>query len=339
LTQSTPVKANDDDDDDDDANPNPTPRRCRVSATASSDGAVSIDNAGDWTVTLLVDKREKDRDLITATLRGLGVNCDVHTLALGDFLWVARRKSSDSSEECECVVLECIAERKTPSDLASSILDGRYREQKLRLTRCGLRTKLYILEGLSLVMSKYNPSSHMSAASLKSAMITSQVEHNLQVIRTRGIDHTISFLSKMHRVVTKNFINTNANTNSNTNSSRQSKEEVRGYTRLDVFHDENGKKKVKVVGDLFAYQLKQIPGCSAASAKAVQMRFGTIRNMIEECQRRSSSSVIHEVSLLEKCYSNSSSNSKEVMGRVMGRVKGGHIGPKLAEKVYKMFAF
>ena len=289
-------------------------------------------------MTLLVDKREKDRDLITATLRGLGVNCDVHTLALGDFLWVARRKSSDSSEECECVVLECIAERKTPSDLASSILDGRYREQKLRLTRCGLRTKLYILEGLSLVMSKYNPSSHMSAASLKSAMITSQVEHNLQVVRTRGIDHTISFLSKMHRIVTKNFINTNTNTNTN----RQSKEEMRGYTRLDVFHDENGKKKVKVVGDLFAYQLKQIPGCSAASAKAIQMRFGTIRSMIEECQRRSPSSVIHEVSLLEKCYSNSNSNSNSSNSNskeVRVRVKGGHIGPKLAEKVYKMFAF
>ena len=48
----------------------------------------------------------------------------------------------------EMVILDCIVERKTVADLASSISDGRYREQKQRLMTCGVRSKSYIIEVL-----------------------------------------------------------------------------------------------------------------------------------------------------------------------------------------------
>lgn len=50
-----------------------------------------------------------------------GVPCETRQLPLGDMLWVARREDNPTSE----VLLGYIVERKTASDLASSIVDGR----------------------------------------------------------------------------------------------------------------------------------------------------------------------------------------------------------------------
>lgn len=50
-----------------------------------------------------------------------GVLCETRQLPLGDMLWVARREDDPASE----VLLGFIVERKTPTDLASSIVDGR----------------------------------------------------------------------------------------------------------------------------------------------------------------------------------------------------------------------
>jgi hypothetical protein len=44
-------------------------------------------------------------------------------------------------------VLDCVAERKSINDLVSSLYDGRYLEQKNRLTACNLRSTIYIVEG------------------------------------------------------------------------------------------------------------------------------------------------------------------------------------------------
>ena len=50
-----------------------------------------------------------------------------------------------------------------------SIVDGRYNEQKQRLKACGLRSRLYIVEGQSLVgtspcISSYHTQSHLIAS-------------------------------------------------------------------------------------------------------------------------------------------------------------------------------
>lgn len=46
----------------------------------------------------------------------------------------------------EMIILDCIIERKTAADLASSIIDGRYKEQSNRLVKCGIRVPGYIIE-------------------------------------------------------------------------------------------------------------------------------------------------------------------------------------------------
>ena len=44
-------------------------------------------------------------------------------------------------------VLDFIVERKTADDLAASIVDGRYEEQKVRLKNCGINNVIYLIEG------------------------------------------------------------------------------------------------------------------------------------------------------------------------------------------------
>jgi crossover junction endonuclease MUS81 len=59
-------------------------------------------------------------------------------------MWVARRTTAGIVEE---VVVDYIVERKNVIDLASSLDDGRYKEQKFRLNKCGIRNKIYLVEG------------------------------------------------------------------------------------------------------------------------------------------------------------------------------------------------
>lgn len=44
-------------------------------------------------------------------------------------------------------MLDCIIERKSSSDLVSSIADGRYEKQKALMIRSGLRMLTYVIEG------------------------------------------------------------------------------------------------------------------------------------------------------------------------------------------------
>jgi crossover junction endonuclease MUS81 len=114
---------------------------------------------GSFEVVLLVDVREirsrEDRNYLTDRLRQLGVPCELRNLELGDFLWVARRKGSEKYEEgrkgsdalaTEEIVLDTLIERKREDDLAASILDGRFKEQKHRIRRSLLRSCFYIVE-------------------------------------------------------------------------------------------------------------------------------------------------------------------------------------------------
>jgi len=83
-------------------------------------------------------------------------------LNVGDFTWIARHKSSKHED----IILNYIVERKRMDDLCSSILDGRYKEQKViwnffvflykfiltkfilkfRIKKCGITKIVYLIE-------------------------------------------------------------------------------------------------------------------------------------------------------------------------------------------------
>ena len=76
------------------------------------------------------------KQLLLPELQRNGVTLDVRKLQVGDFLWIAREKrvpvpgmiQMPTSRE---LVLDYVVERKRMDDLCGSILDGRFKEQKV----------------------------------------------------------------------------------------------------------------------------------------------------------------------------------------------------------------
>ena len=59
----------------------------------------------------------------------------------------AKKKTKKKIENHTDYILDFLIERKTADDLAASILDGRYEEQKFRLKSCGISNVIYLVEG------------------------------------------------------------------------------------------------------------------------------------------------------------------------------------------------
>ena len=119
-------------------------------------------------VVLFVDNREKrnqsDGNYLFDRLTKNAFNIELKSLPLGDFLWVLRvhhpitqaqldglnkqkGKGAKKNQPFTDYVLDFIVERKTADDLAASIMDGRYEEQKYRLKTCGINNVVYLVEG------------------------------------------------------------------------------------------------------------------------------------------------------------------------------------------------
>jgi crossover junction endonuclease MUS81 len=99
---------------------------------------------------LYVDNREvrskTDRNYVFDNLVKSGLKCKTLPLPLGDFLWIAEVHLLGNQKPL-VYTLDYIAERKTADDLGSSIVDGRYNQQKFRLSNSKIKNIFYIVEG------------------------------------------------------------------------------------------------------------------------------------------------------------------------------------------------
>lgn len=102
----------------------------------------------DQEVKLIIDSREKksgrDRVFFQSHFLSKSIPNETRFLCVGDFLWIKNEN-----------ILGHIVERKQRSDFASSISDGRYREQKHRLKSLGMCV-YYLIESLRVEESREN---------------------------------------------------------------------------------------------------------------------------------------------------------------------------------------
>lgn len=111
-------------------------------------------------------------------------------LGLGDIIWVGRTNSGIE------IVLDYVIERKIISDLCHSIIGGRYKgmpsdltlliflEQKFRLSKSGISTKIYLVEGTPAEFKTQQQS--LTRESIESALANTQLEGFL-VLRTKTL--------------------------------------------------------------------------------------------------------------------------------------------------------
>ena len=97
-----------------------------------------------------------------------------------------------------------LIERKTISDLLSSIGDGRYREQKARLiSNYNIQNIAYLIEDVyNEKMSKYSNNKN-SESIMYGAMINLMWRDHIKIIRTVNLADTIKFLENLMRKIIK----------------------------------------------------------------------------------------------------------------------------------------
>lgn len=165
-----------------------------------------------------------------------------------------------------------IIERKTLSDLASSIRDGRYREQGFRLNGCELPNHniIYLVEGN---LRSYNETkSRLERKSLISSFVSLTYFKGFSLHRTESVSESaewiLNYASKLQRETGKSFYQINVQCEQNNKE-----------TYVDV--SSRVKKNNVTTNNIAPIMLSQIPGVSAAVATAVMARYGTLKRLID----------------------------------------------------------
>ncbi|KAH8872384.1 Crossover junction endonuclease MUS81 [Schistosoma japonicum] len=130
------------------------------------------------------------RQMLPTVFQKYHIKCESRALPVGDFLWIARwRNESDCLMEA---VLNQIVERKRMDDLAHSIVDGRFMEQKYRLKRTGLLQLMYLIEECPMMHNQ-----KVSYDVLIQAISNSQMIDGLQIMTTKGPEDTVDLLAAL----------------------------------------------------------------------------------------------------------------------------------------------
>ncbi|KAL5169970.1 Crossover junction endonuclease MUS81 [Glycine soja] len=246
-----------------------------------------------YDVVLILDDREqfatqgsRSRKIIENIRSQFKIQIEVRRLPVGDGIWIARHKTLNSE-----YVLDFIVERKKTNDLCSSIRDNRYKDQKLRLLRCGLKKLIYLVEG--------DPNSSEAAESIKTACFTTEILEGFDVQRTSGLGDTLRKYGYLTQAISQYY------------KSEIFEDNVKGSGACPPF-DEFIKRcqdlEKTTVSDVFAMQLMQVPQVTEEVAMAVLDLFPTLFSLArayslldgdgcaqEEMLRRQSNSVINAV--------------------------------------------
>jgi crossover junction endonuclease MUS81 len=225
---------------------------------------------------IIVDDREHDlMNCLTDLLKGCVLepfNIVKQTLHIGDVILTPGSLDGDEY---------CIIERKSLSDLLSSIKDGRYEEQSHRLshaTKCPNHRIIYIIEGN--VNSLKNHSEYKMVCS---AITSLNMYKGFSVLKTTSVHETARLIFHMAEKIIKN-----------NNKNQQfyggfSGDEINNQTGEPPVNYCNLVKKVKKdnitpdnIGEIL---LSQIPGVSSITAIAIMSNFKSFYNLIESLQK------------------------------------------------------
>uniref|UniRef100_A0A8C3WLK8 Crossover junction endonuclease MUS81 n=1 Tax=Catagonus wagneri TaxID=51154 RepID=A0A8C3WLK8_9CETA len=241
---------------------------------------------GEYRVLLCVDVGETKgaghRPELLRELQRLRVTHTVRKLHVGDFVWVAQETSPrDPAARPGELVLDHIVERKRLDDLCSSIIDGRFREQKFRLKRCGLGRRVYLVEEHGAVQNLSLPES-----TLLQAVTNTQVIDGFFVKRTADIKESAAYLALLTRGLQRLY-------QGHTLRSRpwgppgdpesRAGPSPNPLCSLLTFNDFNEgaiKNKAQSVREVFARQLMQVRGVSGEKAAALVDRYSTPASLL-----------------------------------------------------------
>ena len=159
-----------------------------------------------------------------------------------------------------------IIERKTMGDLYSSIQDGRYKEQKIRLMNHYSNHQIvYIIEGTISCSSKFFKKAKPIT---DGALLNMTFRDKLNVIRTKDVSDTASILYKIGNKIIKNpeFFKNDSET-----------PKMNYLDTIKICKKDNMTPKLCNI-----VQLSQIPGVSKQMAEIIIEKYDSLSNLIME---------------------------------------------------------
>ncbi|KAL0970704.1 hypothetical protein UPYG_G00245990 [Umbra pygmaea] len=257
-----------------------------------------------------------------------GVTFDIRKLNVGDFLWVARERVAPVPGQLRPppsreLVLDYVIERKRMDDLCGSIIDGRFREQKFRLKRCGLKKPIYLVEECG------SAAAHLSLpeTTLQQAIVNTQVVDGFFVKRVQDVKESVAYLTVMTRHLSKLYQNHTLVCRSRELEGDAQNEESGGrhnpscsLISFAEFNQGAVKNKCQTVGEVFARQLMQISGLSGDKAVAILEHYPTLHSLMKA---------------YEQCHSELE-KEKLLSSIQYGKLRR-NLGPALSRTVYQLY--
>jgi ERCC4-type nuclease len=206
------------------------------------------------------------------------------TLPLGDII------INDGTNDC------VIIERKTLSDLAASIKDGRYEEQSYRLNGLNHHNHniIYLIEG---DMYRFNTfKERIDKQTLYSAMFSINYFKGFSVMRSNNLEETAMIACNMaYKLVGglksgkigfyNNSIQTKNSNDTSLEFQNNKQDDVKEATEKDYCSVIKKVKKENVTPEnIGEIMLCQIPGVSSVSALAILAQFKTLPELIKSIQ-------------------------------------------------------
>ena len=166
-----------------------------------------------------------------------------------------------------------IIERKTVNDLKASIIDGRHREQKMRLLGSGISTNriLYIIEG-NLDKSLDSKLSGIPVSTLIGSLINTQLRDDIKIYKTSSIEETGEYIRKLLDKLTRE----------EANYFKEGEQSISSSCYAATLHK---KKKANLTPEIwFINQLAQIPQVTEKVAVVIIQKYSTVNTLLQEYQ-------------------------------------------------------
>ena len=207
------------------------------------------------------------------------ISIEIVTLDIGDIILY-----DDDGKEI------MIIERKTLNDLASSIKDGRYKEQGYRLSNCSLHNHniFYLIEGnLSSYNSKFNNNNRFNRIDKKtllSAFVSITYFKGFSLYRTNNLTETAEWILSYANKIQKDknqkcYYNIDKNIDKNNEKNNEKNNDIIPESYVNVCS--RVKKNNITLDNIGAIMLSQIPGVSTNVAEKIMQEYKTIGNLIE----------------------------------------------------------
>lgn len=229
---------------------------------------------------------EQLNKLVSSDINKENIELVCENLNLGDIIL------TDVDENGNEIVL-IIIERKTLSDLAMSIRDGRYNEQSFRLNNYPLPNHniIYLIEGQQSEYNNKFASKSIKYTTLVSAMTSIQYFKGFSVYRTNNVKETAEYIfysiDKISREKSSGKIPyyveqpkhdvSSSETLNEMQEADQEKQSSIDYCKVIKKTKKNDNITVDNIGEIM---LMQIPGISSQSSIAIMNKFKTIKSLM-----------------------------------------------------------